>query len=83
MEDYTAHYRGYKIEAELDDRWLVRVEPTRPDLPILAFSTFRVPLAATLAEALDDARARIDGVLTVGGITQRKRRSNKGDDHAS
>jgi hypothetical protein len=83
MESYGAHYRGYEIEAELDGRWLVRVQPTRPDLPILAFSTFRVPHAATLTEALDDARARIDAVLTVGELNRERRRSGRDPDHAT
>jgi hypothetical protein len=78
MEHYAAHHRGYRIEAELDERWLVRVQPTRPDLPILAFSTFRVPHAVTLSEVLDDARARIDAVLTIGEMNRTERRQKDG-----
>ena len=82
MQQYAGHYRGYKIEAELDTRWLVRVHPMRPDLPILSFATFRVPSDASLLEVIDNAHARIDAILAVGEIARERQRSSDGD-HAA
>jgi hypothetical protein len=53
---------------ELDERWLIHIQPTRPDLPILSFSTFRLPPSARLEQVLNEARCRIDAVLTLGEI---------------
>jgi hypothetical protein len=81
MEHYAGHYRGYKIDAQLDTRWIVRVEPTRPDLPILSFATFRLPSDASLFEVIDNARARIDAILTIDEIGRENQR-NEDEDHA-
>ena len=82
MERQEAVYRGYRIDGAFDERsWLVRVQPFRPDLPILKFATFRV--VGSWDEACSEARHRISGVLTVGGITRdRQSNSPEGDDHA-
>jgi hypothetical protein len=83
MEQYAGHYRGYKIEAELDERWLVRVQPMRPDLPILSFATFRLPREATLFEVIDNARARVDAVLTIGESARESQRATERGDRAT
>lgn len=82
MEHYAGHYRGYKIEAELDMRWLVRVTPMRADLPILSFATFRLPHDATLFEVIDNARSRVDAVLSIGEIARESQRSREDGDRA-
>jgi hypothetical protein len=82
MEQYTGHYRGYKIEAELDQRWLVRIQPMRPDLPILSFATFRLPREASLLQVIDNARSRVDAVLTIGE-SPREIDGTERSDHAS
>jgi hypothetical protein len=63
MEHHVANYRGYKIEAELDERWLVRFFATRPDVPTLAYPSFFQMKRGSLAEVLEKARMRIDAAL--------------------
>jgi hypothetical protein len=85
MERYQGHYRGYLIEAEFDKRWLVRVKPTSPHLPILSFATFHSPPDANLLNAIEDARARVDAVLSLGeSVSASQHAQGDGDgDHVS
>ena len=73
MNRKIAHYRGYKIEGENDERsWLVRVRPVRVGLPILWFSTFRVT-ERTWNDALSEAHMHIDAVISQQLTGQRGR----------
>ena len=58
------------------------LEPTRPDLPILSFAIFSLPSDVSLFEVIDNARARIDAILTIGEIERENQRGEDGD-HAS
>ena len=54
MEQYVGYHKGFKIQTQLDKLWLVRVQPMRPDLPVLRFATFRLPSNAPLFEGIDN-----------------------------
>src|SRR4051795_7637480 len=63
MEREVAHYRGYTIEGENDDQsWLLRVQPAKPNLPILGLSSFRV-VEPNWDRALGEAHTHIDAML--------------------
>jgi hypothetical protein len=49
----------------------------------LSFATFRLPREATLFEVIDNARARVDAVLTIGEIAHASPRATEGSDRAS
>jgi len=63
MDDaHAENYYGYRIRAELRGTdWLVNVEPTQPDLPILSQRLFLVRNTSR-SEAVNEARRRIDRV---------------------
>ena len=55
-----AHYREYRIEGVKEGKGtLLRVTPTRPDLPILRYSRFRT-LRGTWVKAVDAVCGYID-----------------------
>ena len=63
MKREVAHYRGYRIEGESDGQsWLLRVRPTKPNLPVLWLSSFRV-VEPTWDRALSEAHEHIDAML--------------------
>ena len=56
-----ALYRGYRIEGAKDgEGMLLRVNPTRPDLPRLAYSRFRTLPRGTWSGAVDVVCGYID-----------------------
>jgi hypothetical protein len=58
-------YRGYDMEVSKDPvGWRLGVYPSRPDLPILAKSSFTVPFPRK-DDALSAARKRIDLLLSI------------------
>ena len=60
-----AHYRGYRIEGvKQGEGLLLRVSPTRPDLPVLKYSQFRT-LRSTWVKALGVVAGYIDEALIV------------------
>jgi hypothetical protein len=60
----ACRYRGYDIVPRRQwSQWCVSVYPTRADLPILSRSTLR-SLTPRKEEALDEARKRIDHILS-------------------
>jgi hypothetical protein len=60
----TSRYRGYDILPRCQwSQWCVSIYPTRSDLPILSLSTL-TSLTPRKKDALEDARKRIDRVLT-------------------
>jgi len=63
MDDaHAENYYGYRIRAELRGTdWLVKVEPTHPDLPILSHRSFLVR-NTSWSEAVNEARRRIDRI---------------------
>ena len=59
----AAHYRGYHIEGvKQGEGLLLRVTPTRPDLPVLKYSRFRT-LRATWVQAVGVVAKYIDEAL--------------------
>lgn len=57
-------YRGYKIEPRREwSSWCVRVQPMRPDLPILPHSTLR-SLTSRKDDAVTKAKKTIDRILS-------------------
>ena len=59
-------YRGYEIVPRRQwSQWCVSVYPTRSDLPILSRSTLNT-LSSQKAEALGEARKRLDRILWIG-----------------
>jgi hypothetical protein len=65
MHRYTEHYRGYWIEAALEESWLVRVRPTIAELPSLPVSALLLPRTFTPSHVFNEAYARIDVVLRI------------------
>lgn len=58
-----AHHRGYRIEGQKHgEGMLIRVSPTRPDLPELKYSRFRT-IQAPWAKAVCDVVRYIDGEI--------------------
>jgi hypothetical protein len=56
-----------------------------PHLPILSFATFHLPPDAKLLDAIENARARVDAVLSIGEVLRESQHSQgEGNgDHAS
>jgi hypothetical protein len=65
MDRYSDSYRGYWIEATLDESWVVRIRPTIADLPPVGISTFVMPRSFSSLQVFNDARARIDRALNI------------------
>jgi hypothetical protein len=63
MQRHVTNYRGYKIEAEFDQRWLVRFFATSVAVPTLAYPSFFQLKRADLSEVLERAQMRIDNAL--------------------
>ncbi len=63
MHRHVTNYRGYQIEAEFDQRWLVRFFATSVAVPTLAYPSFFQLKRAELFEVLERARTRIDHAL--------------------
>jgi hypothetical protein len=62
MKKLAAYYRGYRIEGEKERQgWLLRVNPTKSELPILRSADFRLT-EKTWPQALSEAVARIDAL---------------------
>jgi hypothetical protein len=60
------HYRGYQIEPRREwSSWCVRVQPKRPDLPILPQSILRT-LTPRKDDAVAKAKKTIDRILDSG-----------------
>ena len=60
----TSRYRGYDILPRREwSQWCVSIYATRSDLPIISRSTLS-SLTPRKADALADARKRIDRILT-------------------
>jgi hypothetical protein len=58
-------YRGYTIGlAKHHSGWQISINPTRPELPILAYGTVTVPNPRK-EEALAAAKRRIDLLLSI------------------
>jgi hypothetical protein len=64
MQSERSRYRGYEIRLRREwSNWCASINPTRPDLPILAQSALRT-LSLRQEEALAAAKRSIDEVLT-------------------
>jgi hypothetical protein len=61
-----SNYRGYQIQVACDGTALiVTVHPLKPDLPISGQFSFR-PLSASRRAAVDEAKHRVDLLLSGG-----------------
>lgn len=58
-------YRGYQIEPRREwSNWCVRIQPMRPDLPILPHSMLR-SLTPRKHDAVTKAKKTIDRILSI------------------